>query len=431
MRGSLRVLGALLALGAVAGCALVDTVDNRADFMNQSVTRFRNQTILRNIVRSSNDEPLSFAALSTVQGHNTSVNQFPTFPPFSWQSWTPQTAQGTNSQYNVSSDFTMSPVDDSGTYAALLSPLDLSTIAVFTQTYGLQSNFLYLLFFDQIKIADGSGRVLAHVHGNSLAYDKSHVCAGPFCGSKTMVAYTLLAYLNLQVNLEKGGLPGQARKPRTQLCFGRETPPPVRWGDLGLKPTGGRIALPARKGKAASFCDEEDTWLSGSGEGGGGRDSGGSVTCVNVNLPGADKKGGSVGCATRERGDTKAKPAAHYIVYDARNNLWIELSTRSTWGLYQFLGSLAYSQLHDKRPHVRLIQPGYPVEDELVVLNLTKDEGGGDCFAEVEDRGRYCVPNGPRSRLTRVSFSILHQLMALQRAAVNVPQGSSSVRVTQ
>jgi hypothetical protein len=155
-----------LAMGSLlAGCALVDTVDKRADWMNESVTRFRNQNILRNIVRSARDEPLSFAALSSVQGHNTSQNTFPTFPPIDWAAGIVKGPTGSgSSQYNVSSDFTLNPVDDSGTYAALIAPLDASTIALFTQRSGYQTNFLYLLFFDKIRIADADGRVLAQFY---------------------------------------------------------------------------------------------------------------------------------------------------------------------------------------------------------------------------------------------------------------------------
>jgi hypothetical protein len=384
-----------LALGALlAGCALVDTVDKRADFMNESVTRFRNQTILRNIVRSARDEPLSFAALSTVQGHNTSTNTFPTFPNIDWVKGLAGGTGSTSSQYNVSSDFTLSPVDDSGTYAALIAPLDASTIALFSQRSGYQTNFLYLLFFDKIRIADADGRVLAQFYSNSVAGDSSEaMCLADrrFCGPRTMLGYTLLAYLDLRFNLEKGALAGQSRRPRTQICFERGTSVPGKWSDLGLRPTGGRIALPARGAKAApSYCDEEGTWFAGTPDEAGGKG-----------------KGRSTG--------------AHYVVYDARNRVWIELSTRSTWGIYQFLGTLADSLVRKNEPHVQLIQPGYgDNRDELIVLDVAKGRPTGDCFvdAEMDDRTTYCVPNGPSSRLTRAAFVVLHQLTALQRQVV-------------
>jgi hypothetical protein len=383
-----------LALGSLlAGCTLVDTVDKRADWMNESVTRFRNQNILRNIVRSARDEPLSFAALSSVQGHNTSQNTFPTFPPIDWAAGIVKGTTGAgSSQYNVSSDFTLNPVDDSGTYAALIAPLDASTIALFTQRSGYQTNFLYLLFFDKIRIADADGRVLAQFYSNSVAFDTSEMCLGDrkngFCGPRNMLAYTLLAYLDLRFNIEKGALTGQSRRPRTQICFERGSPAPGRWTDLQLRPTGGKIALPAKGAKAtASYCDEDGTWFAGT--------------------PGDT--------ATKGKGPGTG---ANYVIYDARNKVWIELSTRSTWGIYQFLGTLADNLVHKNGRHVRLVQPGYiDNRDELIVLDIAKGRASGDCFvdAEMDDRTTYCVPNGPSSRMTRAAFVVLHQLTALQR----------------
>ena len=119
-----------------------------------------------------------------------------------------------SSSLNVSSDFTLNPVDDSASHAALLNPLDASTIALFSQRSGYQTNLLYLLFFDKIRIADAEGRVLSEFHRDIVAIDTSRTCIGDpkngFCGSRTMLGYTLLAYLNLRFNLEKGAVVGQS-----------------------------------------------------------------------------------------------------------------------------------------------------------------------------------------------------------------------------
>ena len=413
----LVALSAALALGTLlAGCAFVDTVDKRADWMNESVTRFRNQTILRNIVRSARDEPLSFAALSQIEGHNTSTNQFPTFPPINWATGITGSTGSGNSSLNVSSDFTLNPVDDSASHAALLNPLDASTIALFSQRSGYQTNLLYLLFFDKIRIADADGRVLSEFHRDIVAIDKSRMCIGDpkagFCGSRTMLGYTLLAYLNLRFNLEKGAVAGQASRPRAQICFERGTPTPGKWSDLGLRPTGGRVALPARAAKAPagktvsypSYCDEEGTWLAAA----------------------------SADAGTGTRQGKEKNVGANYVIYDARHNVWVELSTSSAWGIYQFLGTLAHSLLHESTRPVRLVQPGYRDNpDELIVLNITKGGIAGDCFVhtEMDDRSVYCVPNGPSSRLTRIYFTFLQQLTAMQRSVVSIqPSSSRSVR---
>jgi hypothetical protein len=420
----LVALSAALVLGTLlTGCTLVDTVDKRADFMNESVTRFRNQGILRNIVRSARDEPLSFAALSQIEGHNTSTNTFPTFPSIDWNPWVVGGTNSTSSSYNVSSDFTLNPIDDSASHAALLNPLDAATIALFSQRSGYQTNLLYLLFFDKIRIADAEGRVLSEFNRVIAGEDDNRICMGDpkagFCGSRTMLGYTLLAYLNLRFNLEKGAITGQSSRPRAQICFERGGRVPGKWSDLGLVRTGGKIAIPARArapdGQAVSrpsYCDEEGTWL--------------PATSAEEDFGPSP--------ASRDKSRSRNKGiGANYVIYDDRNKVWIELTTSSAWGIYQFLGTLAEGQLSRNRRPVRLVQPGYTYDaDELIVLNITK--GAGDCFveAEMDDRNVYCVPNGPSSRLTRIYFTFLQQLTAMQRSIVSSePRLSRNVRGIQ
>src|ERR1700686_4980759 len=52
----------------VGGCAAVDTVHPRYETINQSTERARNESILLNIVRASQDAPLNFVAFSSVSG---------------------------------------------------------------------------------------------------------------------------------------------------------------------------------------------------------------------------------------------------------------------------------------------------------------------------------------------------------------------------
>src|SRR5215470_14073437 len=110
-------------------CTVVDSVDNRADSMNQSVTKFRNTAILRNIIRSMNNEPLNFAALSSIVGHNTAIIGISGIPGMTWGPHInlTRTESPQSNTFNFSSDFTYNESDDPATYAALLSPLDAAT----------------------------------------------------------------------------------------------------------------------------------------------------------------------------------------------------------------------------------------------------------------------------------------------------------------
>jgi hypothetical protein len=422
-RSPLVALSAALVLGTlIAGCAFVDTVDKRADWMNESVARFRTQSILRNIIRSARDEPLGFAALTQIEGHNTNNNTFPTIPTINWATGVLGNGGTGSSAYNISSDFTLNPVEDSASIAALLNPLDASTIALFSQRAGYATNFLYLLLIDKFRIADAEGRVLAEFNRLIVGEESKQMCIGNpddgFCGTRTMLGYTLLAYLNLQFNLERAAVHGQAARPRAQICFRRGSAAYGKWSDFGLKPTGQKIALPRARpaaGRAApypSYCDEEATWLPASRAEADDGDS--------RQKPGREKAQG------RDR-----SVGSSYIIYDDRNKVWIELTASSVWGIYQFLGTLAEGQLERKLAPARLIIPKYSFDpDELILLNIVKG-GRDDCFAEtvMDDRTVYCVPNGRASRLTRIYFNFLQQLTAMQRSAVaSEPRPSRNVR---
>ena len=150
--------------------------------------------------------------------------------------------------------------------------------------------------------------MLAQFYSNSVAFDTSEMCLGDrkngFCGPRNMLAYTLLAYLDLRFNIEKGALTGQSKRPRTQICFERGSPVPGRWTDLQLRPTGGKIALPAKGAKAtASYCDEDGTWFAGTP----------GDTATKVKGPGT---------------------GANYVIYDARNKLSYDLYYLKNRGLF-------------------------------------------------------------------------------------------------
>jgi hypothetical protein len=65
------LLCGVLMAGFVGGCAAVDTVHPRYETINHSTERARNESILLNIVRASQDAPLNFVAFSSVSGTST------------------------------------------------------------------------------------------------------------------------------------------------------------------------------------------------------------------------------------------------------------------------------------------------------------------------------------------------------------------------
>ena len=57
--------GACLA-GLLSACAAVDPVDSRYDTVSRSLAKARNESILVNLIRASQDYPLSFVTISNV-----------------------------------------------------------------------------------------------------------------------------------------------------------------------------------------------------------------------------------------------------------------------------------------------------------------------------------------------------------------------------
>ncbi len=426
-----RSILAVLIFPLLFGCTVVDSVENRADTMNESVTRFRNSAILRNIVRAMNDEPLNFAALSSITGHNTLDVGLSGIPGLVWGphvAAVTHTLSPQSNQYNVASDFNFNESDDPATYAALLSPLDAATIANFYQYSVDATDYYLMLFVDTIRVANQDGFIIGDFRGEDLLSDRNSERR-----RYALWAFEKLAYTGLLFNAERGALVGQAKKPRTQICFHSEYYQtnnkyfPHSWheiltsgGQENLAPKG-KIVLPtganAKTPITASFCHEEGTWLPAP--------SSDSATTSNNNIVCVQNVKTTSNC-----GPSKDKPAhqpAAYVVYDSGNKLYFELTTRSTWGIYQFLGAAADKGLN-KNIWIEMVRPPH-TEKSTRLFNIGRDVSG-ECFTEIDDKHHYCIPDNEDSKYTKRVFSILHHLTGLQTAALNLTGNPSTVRIT-
>src|SRR5262249_13887487 len=121
------------------------------------------------------DEPLNFATINNITGHNTASLSLPGIPAFTWG--TPPSAAnaagkvipgleilrstGQSSEtYSFASDFNFNVADDPATYAGLLSPLDAATMASFVQNSAYRPAFLYPLLVDKIRVARADGQII-------------------------------------------------------------------------------------------------------------------------------------------------------------------------------------------------------------------------------------------------------------------------------
>jgi hypothetical protein len=156
-------------------------------------------------------------------------------------------------------------------------------------------------------------------------------------------------------------------------------------------------------GSRSSFCNDPGTWLNPPPA-----PTPTTLVCVQSNC---DKK----------KGGPPVTPSAAYRIFDATDGVWIELYPRSTFGIYDFLGTL----LNRQEP-IKLLFGDHPFQGPSMFL-VTHE--AADCFALVLDGSTYCVPNHGSDR-TKAAFSIIHQLAALYTSAVSATPNTSTVRIT-
>jgi hypothetical protein len=145
---------ALTSFVALAGCASVDHVDDRAMAMQESVARYADEAALFNLVRVMKGEPIHFASMGEVQGHDTQslALGLPTFT-MGWHaqnqprtfSFGPNTATR-----SLGSDFSLEMIDDPATFQALMTPLNPATFG-FLQDQGADPALLMHLFFNSVR----------------------------------------------------------------------------------------------------------------------------------------------------------------------------------------------------------------------------------------------------------------------------------------
>jgi hypothetical protein len=417
--------------GLTIACAAIDSVGQRGGAMDESVARYRNEETLRNIVRASKDEPLNFSAISSVTGHNTVTLGA---PALTWTAPTraPSEAIGSTAAntaaYNFSNDFAWNQIDDNATTSALLTPLDASTMAIFFE-YGYPPDLLLLLFVHHIQIRenikgkDGGpgtpGRVLHIYYSNKIA-DPG--------GEATLAAYTYLAdYQGLTFRFERASIPGQQKKPRSQICFDPDTARavgninkidsmepgtrPYHNGHLttllNAFPTFDRVPglgvlkTPPIDVLAIANCNQPASWIPVP------TDS--AATNINENY-------NCISSVCTAKTKSSPGPEAAYRVYDRYDDVWLELFTRSTNSIYLFLGGLIDT-------NVKLLLGGFD-ESFFTVTTGASD----DCFTEIFFQEHYCVPQ--KANDTKKIFDMLHQLAALYTFPSTAPANSSTVRIT-
>jgi hypothetical protein len=438
------VLAGILLAGTVGACAVVDPVDPRYDTVNRSLAKARNESILLNIIRSSHDWPMSFTTVPQVNPsmQNQTTLGLPSFlvgpnpkcVPLA-TCFTPPGAPGrdvifgnSNNLTNattVSSNFSVSSLENGSFYSGLLSPVSLHDLNYFIRQ-GYSRELLFWLFADSIEIDTGHGHhVIGYQFDPPYDYgcppeDPRKRCFREFMEIAVITGLTVEA-TTVTAGGGKGGAKGDGKgdggggggKDKTEysrFCF-----------DQVLAERGMKAMNPARLQLViAKYLDREYKR---------------SPNCGSPWSPGKEKS---------EEADTlqfQVGPLTFKIV------------TRSTYSIYQFLGKLlkqareANEQAAGPRiepgegavdraePH-----PNLPRLDEMVPMLSTVHEDGKllnivtqpseECFVATHFiDGIYCVPERGSSNTKRI-FALLSQLIALKTQASDLAI-TPAVRVVQ
>jgi hypothetical protein len=115
-----------------------------------------------------------------------------------------------------------------------------------------------------------------------------------------------------------------------------------------------------------------------------------------------------------------------YEFNDLNSGAVIQIATRSTWDIYQYIGDLVTQRRMGLRP--TLLRAGFDNDEE--VFKVVED-GSTDCFASVWYSGaNYCVPkDAPNSKMI---LSLLHDLANLYtRPNTQQQPNTGTVRITQ
>jgi uncharacterized membrane protein YgcG len=444
------VLAGILLAGTVGACAVVDPVDPRYDTVNRSLAKARNESILLNIIRSSHDWPMSFTTVPQVNPsmQNQTTLGLPSFlvGPNPRGTITPASPardvifgnqNNLTNATTVSSNFSVSSLENGSFYSGLLSPVSLHDLNYFIRQ-GYSRELLFWLFADSIEIDTGHGRhVIGYQFDPPYDYgcppeDPRKRCFREFMEIAVITGLTVEATTVTAGGGGKGGGKGGAKsdgksdgsgggggggggggKDKTEysrFCF-----------DQVLAERGMKAMNPERlQLVVAKYLDREYKR---------------SPNCGDPWSPGKEKS---------EQADTlqfQVGPLTFKIV------------TRSTYSIYQFLGKLlkqareANEQAAGQRtepgeganeqaePHPNLPRPDEVVpklstvhEDEKLLNIVT--QSSDECFVATHFiDGIYCVPEKGSSNTKRI-FALLSQLIALKTQASDLAI-TPAVRIVQ
>jgi hypothetical protein len=398
---------AVLSLSVLtSGCVALGGIDRNTGVIDTSVGISRNNSVLQNIIRASQHEPLYFYSVSKVSGGGTEDFKL-SLPPFTLGPR--QTIAQRNYTFGTNGldvldtsqngNFDVAPLQSKDFYSGMLAPLDLVEINILLKQ-GYPRELVYRLIVEDVTIYGSTG---LHRYRND-PQSKDYAAFNLLLGEAIKHGVTTETFLVPNSGAgaaasdasKKGGNPGEV--PYARLCFdpalyapgSQEAADVASSGNVcGERPP---ISIPQVSGAMAESLEQ---------------------TYKDCIAPPTSPTGSTE--------QNKNRVCAHV----GKEIFAVQLDTRSVFGIFDYLGTAL-----SKGSNVELAGAGAEIEPRTTGPLITITKGWSDsCFAIANQHGRYCVPNQGSDNL-KMTFSIINMLQALKTSPGDLPV-TTAVRIEQ
>lgn len=399
----------MLVVLAACGCSAIDSsISQRIYTINKSIEEARNESVLLNIVRASYSHPLNFVTVSKIGGGGALDfrSQLPTLTlgPNRTDSQRQVIFQNNTVDASVSGNFDVAVLDSRDFFKGLLTPVDVPEINLFIHQ-GFPRELLFYTLVESIRVTYGRS---AYEYRNDPSDDRwSGIEGDDYCNTLSM------------------------RRPGSGLSgfdppFASAPWTPIHKHDCNFQKFRYFIRLALRYGLTTEVYSDEplrklpDQKKSNKPAGRFCFDSAiaHEKAIQNILFPTS---------RCREGANNRGARALQFQ-FPRNVRLGFEVKTRSAFGIYRYLGQLLRSGTMETlvlKDSDGAVSGPY---GEQKLLSIVRGSNSG-CFTMVSYWGEYfCVPIR-HSEYTKLTFSVLTQLSALNTTAADLPV-TSTVRIT-
>jgi hypothetical protein len=437
------ILAVLAAASLASACVTFGGISRTTGTIDRSAGEARNDSILRNILRASQHEPLYFYSISRVSGSGMEDFKL-NLPPFTL-------GPGRNAaqrSYTFGADildsqrsgsFDVALLDSKNFYQGMLAPLDLLEINLLLKQ-GFPRELIYRLAVQDITIYDDQG-LHRYVNDPRVGGPSPPI---PLNASLADIL-KLSASRDFNLYFEAAMTHGITTETYSRLDSGADeggdAKPPPASGARGPSPSGAKNG-PAATTTAARLCFDQTLIET--------TNAIGNLSMTDVKLSGnlcgerpfivpMAEASEPLPALQKAYDDCKAldaaskapnSPAQHSNRFCARFGpqiMAVELNTRSLFGVFQYLGEVL-----NGGNKVQLWGLGGANESRATAGPLLQISNSrtATCFADVI-RGpvRYCIPAKDAEAL-KETFSVINALQALKTSPGDLP-ATTAVRIEQ